>query len=444
MVKPSVKQPIAIQKPLVFDLKSRAIGYYLHYQIKPLTPQPQDAQSISENLLDAVSILTIAPYAETLDLAIAPLALAVFARTHQHQPAAVAAATTYLKLLQNTQRAVASLTETDIEICLVSIIFMGRYEDAIYDPSGLSAISFGESVLSRLHHNGALAILKVWKERFGTYKPATNIMKHSRRALVWAAVLQGTPLPAWLQEGSHFGYWGLDLEHDRILSQVVQIRHKFTLLSDNIALKGRSLQLAQEAEALYHETKAMDNVLQEHMYRYPEHWRYWSSEIVEKQSYPTRYFFCPRVHVYGSCNYALFWIKYFSLRILVNGTRFKIARLCSTATDLCTADRQFECLSSIQDIADDLTCSIPYCLGQIRVISNPSSKSREGSVVLNKENNIHPYLASTVAWPLSIASSISGIDFKQKHWFKRIVADVGRVTGIAFFQYAENEQWLHL
>jgi hypothetical protein len=91
------------------------------------------------------------------------MALAVFSRTQRHPLAAVEASLKYQKLLQSTQYAILSLDAENIDICLITIFFMSRYEGAIYNPEDDNPkYSITSALLSFRHHDGAHSVLKIY------------------------------------------------------------------------------------------------------------------------------------------------------------------------------------------------------------------------------------------------------------------------------------------
>ena len=104
-----------------------------------------------------------------VDLALSSLSLAVFARTKKTPVAATEASSKYYRLLLMAQERMAQVgvptfDERDIEACLLAVLLMGRYEAATHRPGDLnSRISF-KSLQSWSHHDGSMAILKIWND----------------------------------------------------------------------------------------------------------------------------------------------------------------------------------------------------------------------------------------------------------------------------------------
>jgi len=134
-----------------------------------------DLQSISKSLSDYVPGWKSRIKCLIVDLAISSMALAVYSRTQQHRPAAIEASIKYQQLLQVAQATIPTLSERNIDACLLAIFLMSRYEDAMHNPRSLnSKIPFSSSLRSFSHHDGAMAILKIWKDQLSHSQPATD------------------------------------------------------------------------------------------------------------------------------------------------------------------------------------------------------------------------------------------------------------------------------
>lgn len=92
-------------------------------------------------------------------------------------------------------------------------------------------------------------------------------------------------------------------------------------------------------------------------------------------------------------------------------------------------------------MADSLASTIPFCLERFKVADNPNSPIRQTAITLNTNEEIKPYLASSAVWPLTIASSLGGIDVRQHLWFRSELARLGRIIGAGVLECAETDQW---
>jgi hypothetical protein len=201
------------------------------------------------------------------DLAISSMALAIYSRTHQHPAAAIEASARYYQLLSIARATISTMNEENIDACLLAVFLMSRYEDVIHCPGRLgSKTPFVTSLQSFSHHDGAMAILTTWKCHLShKYRSATDIIKHTRRGILKSALLRNIILPKWIMDGSLFGEFGLELEYDRILIRIVNLRPQLSvLLQQKIGLQTAisSHQLASRAQKLYNEARDVDRAMQ--------------------------------------------------------------------------------------------------------------------------------------------------------------------------------------
>ena len=180
------KLNLDLRSPTI-DLKSQAIAYYLHHHLRTMQDIPSISKSVSG---DVLPIWTQKAEWPILDLAVSSLALAVFSRIRQHPPAAIEASKNYDRLLQMFQVNILSLDAQNVDAYLLAIFLMSRYEEAIHQ-SGHPNLrtTFNKSLRSFSHHDGALAILKLWSQQLNHSQPATNVIKHTRRGLIRSFLL---------------------------------------------------------------------------------------------------------------------------------------------------------------------------------------------------------------------------------------------------------------
>lgn len=434
----------AAPQPQLVDLKTTAVAYYLHYHLQTL----KDATNITKGVSDDFLPIWMSR-AECLmiDLAVSTMALAVFSRTQQHPPAAIEASIKYQRLLRITQTTLFSLDEGTIDAYLLANFFMSRYEDTVHRPGNLNTRTpFVMTLQSFSHHDGALAILKTWKDQLSCSQPATDVIKHIRRGLIRSALLRNLALPKWIQDGVFFGERGLELEYDRIIVQTTNIRQRLSALRKAKTDPQRtSHELTLTAEELNTEARELDEALQDWTAHFPSAWYYQRHTLSDPYPWPMRDFYSPIVYSYSSPAYAAVWNKYYATRMLINSTRLRILDLIHpNIDDFAYEQRRLECLLHINTMANGLASSVPFCLERFKVIDSPRSSAHKTSTKLNTSEEIKPYLASLTVWPLSIAASLRDVDVKQKSWFRSELARLGRINGSSVIQCAETDQWLEL
>jgi hypothetical protein len=374
---------------------------------------------------------------------------AVYSRTQRHPPAATDASIKYQQLLRVTRVTIPTLDERNVDACLLTIFLMSRYEDIMHRSSSSlnSKTPFAMSLQSLSHHNGAMAILKIWKNRLSHSHPATDIIKQTRRGLIRSALLRNLTLPEWMLEGSLFGEHSLELDYDRIIVRIANVRHQLsTLLQQEASLQTTSHELLiSRAEELNKEAKDIDKALEDWTAQIPSDWCYQRHTLIDRNPWPRKHFYSSIVYSYSSPTYAVFWNHYFATRMLVDSTRLRVLELSRpNSDDFAHKQQQQECFSHMKVMADNLASSVPFCLQRFKVADSPNSLPCQYSITLTTNEEIKPYMAGLTIWPLTIASSLEGVDVKQKLWFKTELAHLGRIVGAGVLECAETDQWLEL
>ena len=379
-----------------------------------------------------------------VDLALSSMALAVFSRTQRHPVAAAEASVRYDRLLRIAQERIAqvgisTLDEREIDACLLAIFLMGRYEAVIYSPSNLNREGSFSTLRLWFHHNGAMAILKVWYDNPSRI-PATFITKQTRRGLIRASLLRNLPLPHWIMDGKVFGERDLELDYDRIFVRSVNLHH------ESVSFRQMNSLSIKKAKDLNNEAQELDKALEDWVTRLPSIWSYQQHILKEPDLLPKKHFYYPIVYSHSNFGSAAVWNQYFSLRMLVNSIRLRILGVdCPSLTDDITHEQQQrDCMARLKAISDSLAFSIPSCLERFKVVDVPNSPICQTSITFNKDDEIKPNLAVLAVWPLTVASILEGIDPKQQLWFRSQLARLGRTTGEGVLECTETDPWVTL
>jgi hypothetical protein len=429
------RSSLSLRRPHL-DLQTQALTYYLHCHLQAISEVPR----ISGGLSESVSMWRLSgKTCPMVDLALSSMALAIFSRTQKNESAAKEASSRYHNLLQVVQKRIAQLArpaldERNIEACLLAVSLMGRYEGATHHPRGSVSNDSITSMHSWSHHDGAMAILKIWSDSL-SHTPATFIIRQTRRVLIRSCLLRQLPLPDWLLEGSRFGEHGGELDFDRIIVRTVILCQEFARIQQYGLLSSKT-------EILNSEARDLDKALKDWIGHIPTTCSYRRQFLKPSDSWPRGHFYSSLVYSYPRPENSGAWSHYFALRMLVNSTRLKILEqnIRESFDEVTYEQQRLECITNLEAMADSLASSIPFCLERLRV-NNSSSRTDKCSIMLSKSDEIKPYLASLVVWPLSIASSIEGIDVKQKLWFRSQLATIGRITGNGVLESAETDQW---
>ena len=420
-----------------FDLQTRALSYYLQYYLHALN----DVPNLSRDLPECVSSWKISGSKSSMvDLALSSMALAVYSRTQQHPPAAAEASSRYYRLLRVAQERIAQLAnptldEQNIEACLLAVSLMGRYECAMRRPGDTDSKDSFTSIQRWCHHDGAVAILKVWNDN-PSRKPGTFIVKQIRRGLIKSSILRNLPLPDWLLDGNHFGEQEPELDYDRIVVRVVNLHHASTNL-----LQEDGLQILND-EKLSNEAREIEKALQEWLTNVPTCCSPQRQILPKLVAWPRKHFYSSIVYNYIKPGFAAVWCQLFAVRMLISNARLRVLdmRRRGSLVDLTYEAERLECITQLEDMADSLASSIPFCLERLKV-DVPTSPNGQTSITLNTNDEITPYLAGLVVWPLTIASRLERIDVRNQLWFRSELAILGRIIGDGVLEYAETDQW---
>lgn len=371
------------------------------------------------------------------------MALVVYSRTKHHPPAATEASCKYQRLLRMVKESIARadfLTSdaSNIDASLLAVFLMGRYESATQRPADLRTQESFTSLRSWSHHDGAMAILKIWNDSL-SHNAATQIIKHTRRGLIKSSLLRSLPLPDWMLNGKHFGEANLELEIDRIAVGMINLRYVSANLHRNNGLQNA------KAEELNNEARSLDESMENWAAQIPETMSPQRHILTEPDAWPKRHFYSSMVCSYSEPEYAAVWSQYYAASMLINSTRLRILEVChrNPAVDFDYERQRAECITRLRNMGDSIASALPCCLGRFKAVK-PSLANNYVSIVPNPNEEIKPYLANLAAWPLTVASSVGGIDVKQQQWFRSELATLGKILGDGILESAESNQWLIL
>lgn len=416
-----------------FDLQTRATAYFLRYHLQELS----DAPNIAGGLFECVSAWKHSGRTcPQVDLALSCLALAVYSRTQLHPKAALAASSNYHTALQVSQNQLANMekrtiTEGYLDACLLSSFLMGRYEGTVQYLRPDSPETFLE-IRNWSHYDGLVAILKLWRDRMSQSPPST-IVKYTRRQVLKFLLLRSLVLPDWILDGGLFGEYGLELDYDRILVRVINLRHK------TIQIFSEPQYALSKAADLYDEAVRLERTMEAWIARIPSH--YQQHNLSKPTRWPLRHFYSLYVYTYTSIGNAAVWIGYFSTRMLLSSVKLRL--LERGANSSACMKQHIECTETLNEMADNIASSLPFCLERISLVGiNPVIAIPSTSTERNEQ--IKPYLASVVVWPLSLGSSLDCINTRHKRWFKSELATIGKTIGDGLLEHAGTDKWVEL
>ncbi|PIG85454.1 hypothetical protein AARAC_007064 [Aspergillus arachidicola] len=259
--------------------------------------------------------------------------------------------------------------------------------------------------------------------------------------------MRNAALPHWIHDGAFFGEHGLELEYDRVIISLVNLRHRLLTLTNEVTARGASAQTRSTLilEELESESHILDVDLETCISHIPSAWHQLQRHTlsnVDFPSWPSSDFYSPTLYSYPNPAYAALWGQYKATKMLIKSTRLRILAL-HNPNNLSLKEKL---LSDMHSVSEDLAAMVPFALQRFKLIKDTSSSPSPpgSSVTLNLKAEIKPIDASLVIWPLTIASGLEYVGSEHKAWFKAQLARLGRLVGFGILETAETDQWLEL
>lgn len=414
------------------DLQTRAVAYFVQYHLQ----EPDEVPNISSGVTECISSWKNSGRSSlVVDLALSSLALAIFSRIHHYPLALAEASSKYNKLLRVARQSIGQLSvvesikdESKMDSCLLAVTLMNWYEGAATTAFEGPSDCFN-STRRWSHHDGARAILNLWMVNSASSSP-NYIVKQTRRNLIKSSLIRDLPLPAWMSEGGIFGEQGAELGYDQILVRVVALNYE----ASKVLKRG---QWNLHAEKLCCEALALDVALQDWTRNIPAVCMPQRHTINDIRAVPTSHFYSNIINKYPKPAYASTWGHFFSIGIIVNSTRFKLLelRLNQGWTDHNYEWQRQHCIGRIGYMANNLASSVPFCLERVRVDDGQTDKPQ---ITSRSDNDIKPYMARLMLWPLLVTLKARGMDSKQQAWFRSELQSLGDLTGDGVFACSLN------
>ena len=372
-----------------------------------------------------------------VELALSSMALAIFSRTKQYPPAAAEATLKYHRLLRVAQEKIALVGTPasdgkELDGYLLSISLMSRYESTALISDQITKKHCSTWGPCWSHHDGAMAILKFWHDS-QSQSTLPKIIKHARRDLIKCFLLRNLPLPDWVLDGERFGETGCELEYDRILVRIVNLCY---------ASQHDGFLQPESVERMNIEARELDDELRNWAAKVPSPRFFVKHVLTEPNTRPREHFYSSQVYSFAGLGSAADWNEYFTTKLLINSTRLKILDASHLHPPCWVTHRmqRVKCINQMKSAADSLAATIPFCVGRFKA-QDPDSAEQPSSLEFSTNEQIKPHLANLVVWPLTVASSVGGIDPKQRQWFRSELASIGKITGNGVLESAETASW---
>jgi hypothetical protein len=411
------------------DVQTEAVAYYMRHHLEPV----KDASALIDSPRE--SLLSTWNSSPVLDLALSSIALALFSRTRNCPPAAIQSFVSYRKSLQALQPMLRTLNTGNIDACLLTICLLSRYEDAVCASHLDSSTSFVETLKSRPHHIGAIAVLECWRNSPSLVQTPTKTIKYARRVIRKSALLRQIDLPEWLMDGSLFGEHDYEQALDKIIARIIRLRSGLASFSRNEnALQPIIEDLLPIVEAALGEAREIDQALVEWFKRFPGREHRTRHELILSCSRPRSIFYHSPIYSYHNHAEAAICAQYYGYRLLAKQLEIQaLEARDSRLMDVSSQGRQ-DCLRALKDLANELASTIPFCLERFATSDDPASAG--GEIRVNASETRKPYVAELVVGPLILASATKYLDHEQHEWFRLQLADVGRLLGYGVLELA--------
>ncbi|KAL8660764.1 MAG: hypothetical protein Q9202_006231 [Teloschistes flavicans] len=377
-----------------------------------------------------------------VDLALSSMALAVFSQTHRHKPTGIEASRRYHSLLGIVQARIGQVetcitNQADLDACLLAIFLMARYETIMFWPTeNISPIALA-LMQDWSHHDGAMAVLKTWLQH-SDRKPATFLIKHTRRGLIKSSLLRNLPLPDWILDGSRFGEVGLELSYDRLFIRIVNLHY---------VLKSLEMQTEwriSDAEALIEKANCLLEQLDDWVADFPKAWSIQRHDLPDFGSWPRKHLLSPILYTFEKPGYGAAWALYFAARMLTSSISLRLLDLIhgDSLSSPLHKHQWLDPSQCFQQATENLAATVPCCLGVFRPSDGLSSADDQSLTKATiTEEPVQPYLANLLVWCLTLAAIIPVMDQRQQAWFKSELAELGRSIGSGILEYAASGPW---
>lgn len=414
------QQSPSIAPALHVSLDDQALSYYSTYWIE----SPQDLPEIADSHLKYTTpILCYSQPQSILSLAISAVSHATFGRTRKRHDALAVASAKYSKALFKMNQALKNATEANHDDVILAIMLLSFYENAVLDKKAQISKDFIEVTAARsfTHHDGAMAVLNLRRQRGRCAENSMDVDKLVRRQLIRSLLLRSLPVPSWLQKGEEFGELGFALELDVCMVDTAELRFQCSALSSMGPVESNLGSEVLRLQTLIDRAQNLDQNLVLWAENLPMgNWHI--SCTVQNDEYPEKdEIFDTTVHVYPTVGHAAMWNRYRALRLTINDMMLRIISCLPCSLDL-TIERK-NVKWRVQQLAEELCASIPYILGIIQTHETIATR-----IPASSRTSIKATTASLLAWPLAMTTMISGIPERHRGYLKRRLLDVSEIV----------------
>ncbi|RDW92624.1 hypothetical protein BP5796_02018 [Coleophoma crateriformis] len=425
--RPNISLP-PVLAPLLNDL---ALAYYSHYYVEVPRSLPE---IIAGHMKYSRADICYTHPESILSLAIFAVSYATFGRAQKNSVALAAAASQYSKALVKTNAALMHTSEATNDEVFLAAMLLSFYENSVMDNTSLFSGQDIQATASRsfAHHDGAMAMLKMRRQLKDRTESSMELDKLVRRQLIRSLILRNLPVPSWLRDGSQYGETDFALKLDRCTIIVAKIRHQAASFSGELAspfAPGSPYELAN-IQSLLAEAQALDNCLIAWARELPIESLYTThtlqeSGISEKDSR----IFNSTVHIYPNVGHAGMWNRYRALRLIVNDIILKALSSLVRFPGFDAASQLIATKLKIEKVANAFCASVPYMLELFEIQqSGDNDMALAIKAPASLKISVRGTTASLLCWPLTIATTVSGIPGSQQRYLRDRLLDVSEIV----------------
>ncbi|KAL8795016.1 MAG: hypothetical protein Q9195_002464 [Heterodermia aff. obscurata] len=438
----------AIAPALDAPLEDYALTYYSRCYIEMPHGMPEMVDGHILQVKCALNSIFFSEPQSVLGLAISAVSHATFGRAQRSRSAVATGCTVYqqkyAKALAKTNMALKDASEALDDRVLLAVMLLSFYENTVMNQT--SHISNRdirrEASRSFAHHDGAMAMLKLRRQRPQCSSSGMELDKLVRRQLTRSLLLRSLPLPPWLRDGSKYGEHGLALELDRCMVIVAKLRHQASNLCIGSPCLSRSDEHNNKLQCLelLGEARALDAALV-----------IWENSVPVKDRFRTctiqnggRAENCNRiyngtVHIYPTVGHAGMWNRYRAYRLAVNDTMLKVLSILvghpGAEVRLLT-----EAVKSRTDsLADDFCASVPYILG---LFHNYQMTGLDVAIITgdpaSSEITVTASTAAFLCWPLTMVIMLPGLSMKHQRYLRDRLLELSEIVDDGLLERIAN------
>jgi hypothetical protein len=429
---PPTKSPSFDLSPtLDIPLDVQALAYYAHIHVDVPHGVPE---AMDGHLRYALIDWSRCAPDSILSLAVSAVAHATFGRAQKSHAALAVGSWMYSNALIKTNMALRDTNEVAHDGVLLAAMLLSYYENSVTDKiSNLFSRDIKDiGARSFAHHDGAMALLKLRRQRGWSIHTNMELDKLVRRQLMRTLVLRHMPLPPWLRDGSQYGETGYALELDRYMVIVAKLRHQVYVLSmdTSTSMVPVSKEKMAQIRVFLAEAKALDSALARWARSLPPDMQYSSVAVhkdlgIDSKDRP----FNSTVHIYPTVGHAGLWNRYRALRIAVNALIPQTLSTIPVPLELEMNALEDTVENIIRRLTEDICESVPFTLDLIE------NKQIDGQNHFFVKKSSTPFggaiKASTayfICWPLALVITIPDIPEGPRQYLRRRLLDVSEIV----------------